>query len=321
MTLIILLLITVLFFILSAGLFSGFETGLYVCDELTLRGRLLKRLKGAQALNFLITHRKWVVILLLLFTNISLFLASAAFTEILRIAALVKGEFLTAFLSASLFSPIVAVFAEMVPKDLFRLRSYPLLYYFAPFIYILYRPLSLLVLPFIRLTQKEKQKKTDTASLTREEVEARLKEDIMPESLLGSMVRNVFRLSGLRLKDVMVPAFVTVTINPDATKEDVMRISRIYRLSRLPVIESFESSKVLGVLHIFDMFYKNAEFVKDVMRPPLFLKEETSLKDALFLMRIHRTHLAIVTDSVGRFVGIVTIKDIVEEITGELRSW
>jgi|GEM_PF-804240 len=323
MTVFLILLGVVVIFIFLAGIFSGFETGLYVCDVLTLRGKLQKREKGAFFLDRLIRHRKSAVIVLLLFTNISLFLASSAFTNIVKKLAITENEFLTALISSGFISPVVVVFAEMVPKDLFRLRSYPLLYRFSLFIYIIYYTLSLLATPlklFVRRWSTS-EVNSDTVSFTKEDVEARLREDLIPTSLLSSMVKNVLRLSELRLKDVMVPSFVTVTVQPNATIEDVMRLSRIYRYSRMPVMESFETRNVLGVLNIFDMFYTGASTVKDVMRPPLTLKDDATLRDALFLMRVHRSHLAIVTDSTGLFIGIVTIKDLIEEITGELRSW
>jgi len=118
---------------------------------------------------------------------------------------------------------------------------------------------------------------------------------------------------------VMIPASATMTVDANATKDDVIRLTRLHRFSRLPVVEN--RSKVTGVLHIFDMFYRDAETVREVVRPPFFLGSDMALQDALFLMRIHKSHIAVITDEKGAFIGIVTLKDIIEEITGELRSW
>jgi len=320
MSFLLLLLVVVVVLLCLAALFSGFETGLYVCDILRLRGRLRLRKRGAHHLHRLMTHRKRVVLMLLLFTNICLFFASSAFTRLLHQVTGVRDELLLALISTVIFTPFVALFAEMVPKDLFRLRSYPLLYRYAHFIHIMFRTISLILYPFrLFIPKATEEVRPDKLSLTREEIEARLREHFLPDTLLSVMVRNVFRLSGLRLRDVMIPASATVTVDADATKDDIIRLTRLHRFSRLPVVEDRE--KVVGVLHIFDMFYRDAETVSEVVRPPFFLGSDMALQDALFLMRIHKSHIAVITDERGAFIGIVTLKDIIEEITGELRSW
>jgi len=65
--------------------------------------------------------------------------------------------------------------------------------------------------------------------------------------------------------------------------------------------------------------------VKDLLRPPFFLAADTSLHTALGVMQSGRRHMVIVADSIGPAppvtLGIVTLKDIVEEIVGELDAW
>lgn len=317
-----LLIVAVIVLLYLSALSSGFETGLYVCDVLRLRGRLRLRKKGAYPLHQLMKYRKRVVLMLLLITNICLFLASSAFTRLLQRMTLLTDEFLLALMSTCLLTPLVVLFAEMVPKDLFRVRAYPLLYRYARYVYLLFRLMSILLHPFGWIIQKlMPRKETDKLSLSREEIETRLREHLSPTSLLSTMVRNVFRLSGLRLRDVMIPVHNTVMVTADATAEEVLLLARRHRFSRLPVVKDKKRKKVIGLLHIFDMFYRNADVVKEVIRPPLMLGGNMALQDALFLMRIHKSHIAVITDEKGKFIGIVTLKDIIEEITGELSSW
>ncbi len=57
-----------------------------------------------------------------------------------------------------------------------------------------------------------------------------------------------------------------------------------------------------------------------MLREPLFVPEGMKL-DALFrLLRQKRTHMAIVADEHGGVVGLVTMKDLLEEIFGEIRD-
>jgi CBS domain containing-hemolysin-like protein len=57
------------------------------------------------------------------------------------------------------------------------------------------------------------------------------------------------------------------------------------------------------------------------MQPPLVLSGDTTVTDAIYHIQQSRSQMAIVSDSAGKHVGIVTIKDLVEEIVGELDAW
>ena len=46
-----------------------------------------------------------------------------------------------------------------------------------------------------------------------------------------------------------------------------------------------------------------------------------TVSQAIFRMRKARAAMAIVRDERGRAVGVLTVKDLVEEIVGELAAW
>ncbi len=55
-----------------------------------------------------------------------------------------------------------------------------------------------------------------------------------------------------------------------------------------------------------------------VMRSPLIVPESLTVLNALQRMRTERTHMAVVVDEYGGFVGIVTMEDVFEEIVGDI---
>jgi CBS domain containing-hemolysin-like protein len=57
------------------------------------------------------------------------------------------------------------------------------------------------------------------------------------------------------------------------------------------------------------------------MTPPLVLARETPVTEALYGMQRAHAAMAVVSGHDGRHVGIVTLKDLVEEIVGELEAW
>ena len=55
--------------------------------------------------------------------------------------------------------------------------------------------------------------------------------------------------------------------------------------------------------------------------PPLGLPQHTGVIEALVALQRARTAIGFVIDDAGRCVGLVTVKDLVEEIVGELHEW
>jgi CBS domain containing-hemolysin-like protein len=95
--------------------------------------------------------------------------------------------------------------------------------------------------------------------------------------------------------------------------------------SRLPVYED-SLDKVVGMIHLKDVFARMVsgedppEDIMTLVREPLYVPESMGMPDLLASMRAQRIHLAIVVDEFGGTEGLVTIEDVVEEITGEIED-
>ena len=61
--------------------------------------------------------------------------------------------------------------------------------------------------------------------------------------------------------------------------------------------------------------------VRELAREPLTVRRDASVADVLWTLRRARQQIAIVTDPDGRAVGVATVKDLVEEVVGELDEW
>jgi CBS domain containing-hemolysin-like protein len=111
-------------------------------------------------------------------------------------------------------------------------------------------------------------------------------------------------------------------ISEDAAGEDLLALLRAHRYSRIPVFRE-ERSHVVGVLNVIDVVLVEGEPppVSEIMREPFRLAQTMPVAEALRRMREERQPLAVVVDETGDAVGLATIKDLVEEIVGELRAW
>ena len=91
--------------------------------------------------------------------------------------------------------------------------------------------------------------------------------------------------------------------------------------SRIPVFDG-EAENIIGVVYSkeFLSVLRDRELVilRDVMRRPYFVAAEMKVVDLLREFRRGEAHLALVRDAGGPVAGLVTLRDLLEEIVGEI---
>ena len=139
----------------------------------------------------------------------------------------------------------------------------------------------------------------------------------------ASYVRNVFRLSDRRVRDIMVPRERVVTISLAASEAEVLETARETAHTRMPVWED-DHDNIVGIVNTKDLFHlfslKGIVILMDAMYPALFVDPDQSLARLLTAFRRSRRQMGVVRDAPGRFLGIVTLEDILEEIVGEIED-
>jgi CBS domain containing-hemolysin-like protein len=142
---------------------------------------------------------------------------------------------------------------------------------------------------------------------------------------------RVDQLSELELRDVMTPrvdvTFLTMPVTPEAIAEAVRDTGH----SCFPVV-SDDLDDVLGVLYVNDLFRSStlkravgvslpsADEITRKIRPPLMLPETFDLLESLGEMRKQHRTFAIVLDEHGGVAGVVSIRDILEQLVGDLND-
>lgn len=144
-------------------------------------------------------------------------------------------------------------------------------------------------------------------------------------SLELEMLRNMLHFSEHRVDDIAVPRADMIAIEASAPFSDFVEIFSEHGHSRIPVYRE-NLDDIIGMIHIKDIFAivaKGGKFPDDItpfLRQPRFVPESMGVLDLLAEMRATRTHLAIIFDEYNGTEGLVTIEDIVEEITGEIED-
>jgi len=139
----------------------------------------------------------------------------------------------------------------------------------------------------------------------------------------AAFVQNVFRLSGKRVADCMVPRDKMATLELSTPPDRVLDAVRQGAHTRIPVYEG-APDHIVGIVNTKDLFYlfslKGIVVLEDAMYPPLFLKPDENVATALRLFRNARRPMALVRDDDGKIQGLITLEDVLEEIVGDIED-
>jgi CBS domain containing-hemolysin-like protein len=139
----------------------------------------------------------------------------------------------------------------------------------------------------------------------------------------AEFVQNVFRLSNKRVGDCMVPRDKMAALELSTPPDKVLEAVRSGAHTRIPVYEG-DVNNIVGIVNTKDLFYlfslQGVVVLQDAMYPPLFLKPQESMANALRLFRRARRPMALVRDDEDRILGLITLEDVVEEIVGDIED-
>lgn len=148
-------------------------------------------------------------------------------------------------------------------------------------------------------------------------------EGLMPFRRL-LLMENLFELSTLKVRDAMRGREAARTLRADAPWEEVFRLVRETGFSRYLLLEEGRDLPS-GFVHLKDLLYLGPEGLpaadlRKLARPLLTTREDTPLEVLLGEFQRRQRHMAIVTDATGRWSGLITMEDVVEEIIGTVQD-
>jgi len=163
-------------------------------------------------------------------------------------------------------------------------------------------------------------------SVTEEEIAASLEEGLdagVIEAQEHQMVRNVFRLDDRQVGSMMIPRGEIVWLDATATAADVHRVVGESEHSRYPVCRG-GLDDVLGVVSAQRLLQQaiqgRAIAVNEDLLPPVFVPETLSGMELLEQFRASSSQLVFVVDEYGEVQGMITVRDVLEAITGEFSA-
>jgi CBS domain containing-hemolysin-like protein len=308
-----------------SAFFSGMETGLYVLNKIRLDLRAEANWKPARTIQRLIRNPGNTLSTLLIGNSVVNYGATFAVSAMYVLSG--AGE-LSELYTLATVAPLLFVVGESIPKNIFQRLAETLTYRLAwllAAVSFLLNAIGLvpLVHGFSRLLLRilRRGRSGDIQPLARERLLSVVAESQASGVLTHTqsvMAQRVMNIAGVRLADVMIQMAKVVKAPMAAPAGEIMQMIHEQSHSRLPLLD--EHGRVAGILDTYDFLAAGeAALPAELADKPLVLPASMILTDALYRMqRAHAPMAVVEDDDARRHVGIVTIKDIVEQIVGEL---
>ncbi len=231
-----------------------------------------------------------------------------------------------------IFTFIHAVFTDLVPKNIaidkpvsvllfitgpvrfFHVILYPLIWLFDRAAIVITRAMGFNTHP-----DEDIYSQTEILSLSEDAAHAGEldEEDVR-------FMKRAFDMNDKVAIDIMIDRTQLTVIDVTATIGDGLALYLETRYSRFPVVANGDKDKILGYVYSFDLVRQgrlnDQASVRTILRNIPNVSENQDVQDVLTEMITHRAPIVVVKDEYGGTSGIVTDKDIYEELFGTVRD-
>ncbi len=315
----------------GSALYSGLETGVYQLNRVRLHLLVHREDRRAEMLNGLMKRPNRVLGTLLIGNNAVNYLASMGITGLLGAAGF--KDWGVVLITAVILTPMLFVFGEVLPKDLFRRYTDRLTYRCARMLWLTQLvvrytglgPVIDWISHLIGRVLGVSHHRAAGAIHPRRVVNQLMKEGIdrgLISDFQSEMIDRVLYPTEQTVRQAMIPWDRVTTVRVGMPPEAVWSLADRTSFGRLPIVD--DAGRLHGVLYALDVLRQPpdaTEPLEALRRSVTRLEPDTSLHQALRQMRAEHSAMAVVMsdDEVPR--GIVTVKDLVEPITGDLMAW
>lgn len=310
--------------LVAEAFFSGAETAFVSVNFLKLMHLIEKKNKFAMRVHDLLKKPDRLLATTLIGTNLSVVVSSACATALFSRFSLGYAALLTTLV----MTPVSFIFCQLLPKTVFRHKANRIVLFvaeplhwsekvFFPFVIFF----TFVASSIARIVSPKGLKKNPF--LTKDEIKSLIK-DISREGILEAhekeAIDKIFDMTLTKAADIMVPFKSIVSLDFNDSFEAVKAKGRASLFTRFPVLEGRD---LKGVLNIFDCFYASSDEAalnwKALIRPAMRVENDESVDKVFSKMQPNKEMVAAVYKS-GEFAGILTMEDLVEDITAKLTT-
>ena len=229
---------------------------------------------------------------------------------------------------STIITTIVVFFAaEMLPKSIGKKQPEKIILSCAGLLSILMKVLS----PFARfltwIGQKaaSRSKADAPVSVTEDElhdiIDEMVEEGTLDENQ-SELISSALEFGDLTAESILTPRVDICAIDIDDSPEEILAFIKKQTHSRIPVYEG-SIDNIIGVIQIrkyLKGYLQNGTMpdIRETMDKVYYAHQSTEIHELLPQMSKRKLNMAVITDSYGGTLGIVTVEDILEELVGEI---
>lgn len=317
--------------VIMMGFFAGVEMAFYSINRFGIE---LKKKQGRQSailLSKLIENPQSFLSTTLLGFTLFLVCFALLFTQVtfpLWEFIGLKYDIARLVLDIILATFIVLIFAEFIPRAIFRAQSNWILSRMVWLINFFYQILQPIAMMFLNLSDwvlkyifnvRIRETKDSLSSGTLETMFQQSNEsEYEQEEFNTELFENALELPKVKVRQCLVPRKEIIGVELKCTPEQAREKFIETKLSKLIVYEG-NIDNIVGYIHQLDMF-KNPNALQSILLPIPAVPESMSATDLIGKFTKERKSIAWVVDEFGGTAGIVTMEDLLEEIFGEIHD-
>ena len=323
-----LLLLTVISLSFSA-FFSGMEIAFISSSKIKIELDNKKGEFSAKILSFFNGKPAWFIAAMLIGNNIAMVIYTLYITDLIEPYLLTFSFNQTiVLLLQTIFSTFfILLFAEFLPKAVFRLNPNATLRFFSLVLFIFYVllwPITAFVVLLSNLVLKifgnhEQQDKVSFKKTDLDLYISELKKDLDGGEEMEHDVKifhNALSFSEVISRDCMVPRNEIVALEIDDNMEELKQLFIDSGHSRIIIFKD-NIDNIIGYVHSTEQF-KMPVSIKSMLIPVSIVPESMSAIKLLEDFIDKKRSVSVVVDEYGGTSGILTMEDIMEEIFGEI---
>lgn len=302
-----------------SAFFSSSEIALISLSKLKIRHLIEKKKKNAEIIKRLRDDPHKLLINIAIANNIvNIFAASFATSLAIEIFGN-KGV----GIATGVMTFLILTFGEIIPKSFAAKNDVKIAQLVAKPIYFCEIMLYPLIKLFDALTYFIK-KGGNEHKVTEDEIKTLItmsQEEGTIEELNKDMIHNILEFNDTDVWEVMTPRPDIVSLNIESSQRAIIKLVKESGFSRIPVYEE-DVEHIVGILYIKDLIpfinTKKKVELKNLLRQVIVVPRSKKINNLLIEFQNKKIHMAIVVDEHGGLDGLVTLEDVLEEITGEI---
>ena len=305
--------------IFLSGFFSGSETGFYRASRVRIVIASLDGDRMSKALVKLINNPALFVATTLIGNNVANYVTSLA---IVLMAREMQVSSLGEMLAPILLSPLLFVYGELLPKNLFYQAPNFLLRLAAPlflFFAIVFAPVAavLWAMSWVLGWLLGQSPKKIRLTLARKELQEVFEEGLEAGILHPTqrhLAQSFFLVAARPVGEYCQPLIRSHSVSRDATADVIKKLARNRKLADVPVFERTKNN-IIGYARTLE-FLVDATKQKagDAIRELRSVKNTELVGEVLLQMQANRETLLLVVDARGRKIGLLSIDQLTDPL-------